>query len=694
MKLMQTRRTKEIRHIHFVYLDEESGIGISSLSKSHTHKVFDEPEVGGLRTVPAAEDNHIHEIIEIPKKRIKKNIDDDIETVNMVDSLWKVANDYEADSLEFGKQAEGYYNGDEHWKPQLKSKLEGEKRAAITVNEVEPKIDLLSGHQRETRTDFRFMPTEGGDQKVSDILTIYVHKDLSNQYFRLAETEVFDDEAIAGRGFFDLVVNTDKDIEGEIEVSHAYWDEFRLGPHKDKLLRDCDYGFKIKWQPKVIVKEKWPKKADSIDNLFMKASDADGQSSTLPPDDDYTPSPTNSMTFTEVQKQFADIAQKTVMLRELWKKEYKRIKIVFNVEDDFFYPAVDLEDKQVEELKTIEGLRVVERVQYRMKKIIVAGNVLLSEAYDEFFTDDFSFTPAYAKKRREKWWGKVKPAMGVQDEINKRHSQLMDVVTRMLPYGWFYDADTFVDPKEEQKWKDNSSTPGWTAKVDNLSKKPVKEDGVNFPNGLIQLEIMNSDKMNVIMNINKESLSASTGTQSGVALAEKRASTFKGNGYLYDNFDIAKTCVGVKYLKLLQKLKNPKKIARVVMGVENKDKFNVGPAIDGQQPTLQDYSFEDIVKIFNEADLSKYDVTVALSPHNPTAMHANFLVWSNLATQGFPIPPDVLVDMSSLPNKQKVIDAIRGQQDQDRQAEQAKLDTELQKTAMAREKKPPIEGAE
>ena len=92
--------------------------------------------------------------------------------------------------------------------------MESIERAALTINEIEPKIDLLSGYQRQNRTDFKFMPVEEGDQRVADILNVVVKNITDQCQYPHEETLVFEDMAIRGRGCFNIYVSNEKNILG------------------------------------------------------------------------------------------------------------------------------------------------------------------------------------------------------------------------------------------------------------------------------------------------------------------------------------------------------------------------------------------------------------------------------------------------------------------------------------------------
>ena len=77
-------------------------------------------------------------------------------------------------------------------------------------------------------------------------------------------------------------------------------------------------------------------------------------------------------------------------------------------------------------------------------------------------------------------------------------------------------------------------------------------------------------------------------------------------------------------------------------------------------------------------------MAVGEADHNPTTRHANFMVWSDAAGKGMPIPATMLVDMSDLPNKELAKEQIQEEIDRQRALQESKQQTEIQKTVIAK----------
>ncbi|GAF95621.1 unnamed protein product, partial [marine sediment metagenome] len=284
----ELRRTNSVRgHWHLAYIGND-GQGYTSYDKKHRHSVETEliepeaPEEGALE-VPEEEEEeptlelgdvkvgeangHTHKLRDLPEPK-EPDKKPDNELAAEVVRQFREIHEYERASYEMALKAEGFYSGDDQWDKTIKNKLEGESRAALTINEIEPKMDLLSGYQRQNRMDIRYLPVEGSDARWADILNIVVKNIMTQNEFESEESEIFDDELIVGRGNINIDVDYDSNLDGDIIVERFPWQDVRYGPHEKKNLKDLEILTKDKWYSRSKVEQMWPEKAERIDELF------------------------------------------------------------------------------------------------------------------------------------------------------------------------------------------------------------------------------------------------------------------------------------------------------------------------------------------------------------------------------------------------------------------------------------------
>ena len=691
-------------HKHFLYMRDDMTAQMAK-AKDHVHPIMFNPprppqppvmdqdpmsplygvqlspgdpgDPGGWAIEPV--NNHSHDIegAYVPADKGEKD-QEDSKIINDVLAMFSEAKEIESGSRVRAYESDKMYMPGGQWDKKTKADLIAKQRAALEINKIESKLDNLSGYQRQNRTDFKCLPTEDGDQRVADIMNYVIKNVTEGCNYAREETKVFDDMMITGRGLFNCFTDYDRNIQGDIIVEKYRWDNCVFGPHGKEDLEDCDYLVKEKWYSLAKLKEMHPEHADKFQpeskymdiGRYSKSEDWDQRLATL----------LSASGGTEL----SDTLKKQYKLLECWRKVYRRNFILANSEDGFVYSADNWTTDDIAAVKTIDGFRAIPRVTYRMRvtKIVVA--LLIDDGYpEELAINDFHVVPAYAKKRNDEFWGKIEGIKDLQSAINKAYSQFIDILNRMAAYGWFYDDETFSNREEEKKFKDNSSTPGFTQKVSNIDRLPKKEEGIKFPNELVGAITAFNIDMREILNINLEMQGLQGQTQeSGVAIRQKIVQQLLGNDYIFDNLSFAKKKVGKLIIAMIQQTFTPERILRIIGNQAVKEK----KMELGGKP-IEEYPREELLAMLQNSDLTKYDITISESPASPTAQLSNFMFLLEMASKGVQIPPIAFFEFAPIPNKEKIIEGLQQAAQQAEAADKRKYDTEIQKSQIAAQSK-------
>lgn len=675
-QLLKTTEEAKDGHYHIAYILDD-GTGITTMQDNHAHAIkpiiIPNPvgvdEMGQPILVPTIagftveqNDGHSHELLEYPVK-ISDEKTDKSESVKRVLEKYDYAKRLEDNSIQAGKEAERFYRG-EQWDEDITQNLVATDRAAETINRIEEKVDSLTGYQRQNRTDFKALPVEGGDQRGADIIN-QILKNISEQcfYYR-EESKVVEDSIITGRGLFHLYIDFDEDINGKINVDKFIWDNCYFLPHEKEDLSDCDGIIKYKWYSKEKIEELYPDVFDELSPEYKEDTIKSGLS------EDW-----------DQRLRTEEFTQGTMYkLIELEEKHYKRVMVLINKRDGFFFNAEGWASKDIESVrKTIPGFIRIPRTSYRIKVTRIASDKFLEEYYVD--DKDFSILPLYAKKRNESFWGKIKSVIGLQRLINKAYSQFSDIINKVVTYGWFYDNETFANKKEEKKFIESASSPGFLAKLNDIGRMPQRVEGVKFPGELVNAIGLFSQSIREIMNVNVELSGISQeANQSGIAIKQKIIQQLIGSEYIFDNLSFAKKKLVRMIINKIQKLYTPQRMMRLLVSQYSKTPFNVGDI------PFAEYTEEEMSSILNNLDLTKYDFEISESPYSPSFRMSIFLMLSELGGKGYNIPVQTLFEYSPIPEdiKQKIMQTINKQMQQQQETENQKYQTEIAKTLISK----------
>lgn len=679
---MLYKTTTEDKHYHIVYLNPETGnmqVAESGRNKKtiHPHEIIIDGETGRPTIMEAGGHTHNLANLDVEAKKVEKS---DNKIISEAQQLYKEAKNVEKDFRKNGKESEEF-RGNDQWKKEDRQKREGSDRAVLTLNHLDSDLDRLSGYQRKNRTDITYFPVEGGDAMVADMLTAVVKSILTKNEYHFAESQVFEDEINVGRGLFNLYVNYNKNVEGEIIVEKFPWAECSFGPHTNFDLSDCEYLVKSKWFSAAKLKQMWPEKAKDIGKEF----DIDGDDTSIHRvrGHQYEADADKAVAVSTTDPDFVSLARKEYRVLETWQKEYRRIKVAVHADDDFYLNLDGLKTKDIEAVKTINGMTLVPQEVTKLRVTKVAGGVMLEDALSDLPFDDFSIIPVYAKKMGENIYGKVEAGKDPQREINVRHSQIADILNRVAGYGWFYDYETFRTKKDEDNFKADSAKAGFMGKVSDINKRPVREAGAKFPAELSNFAIMERDSLREILGLDPEALKFHGQASSGVAMQQKRMEMLAGNEFLFDNMSFAKRKLGKLLLPTIQEVWSPEKVMRLLEYSNRQQKIEIqGQSFDQIDPNT-------LFTLLNEKweDLLEYDVTVGESAYNVTKRLADLVMLKEMNAQGAGIPQEYLIEFMDIPNKDKIIQGIQQSQQKADALEQKKFDTEIEKVRLAQEGK-------
>jgi len=676
---MLYRSTKDKRHTHIVYVrsvkeTDMNGMETEKLepvvgeANGHSHEAVLNGD-GTVDLLPSGKSSHTHAIEAPIEFSVDKTDDDDLTETEKKSKFKKLAEEVielEKESVQKGEESEDFYAG-KQWSDSDKAKLAEEDRPAITINEIASKVDLLCGFQRQNRTDVRAFPIESGDNDVSQVATETVKNILDTNNFHVTESEVFKDETSVGRGIYHQYVDYNENMFGKICVERLPWNSAQFGPHDKADLSDCEYIIKSEIIPKKKLKLMFPKKKDDIDTLYHKAEEIEfGKRNTTIEGMEYRLDEGNLMDIVDVDKQM-------ITVKEIWEKNYLTAYSVVSYDDVFVDTVNDLTEKEIKALEGI-GIEVIVRTMFNMKVTTCAGDIILDEKIEE--QDFFPVIPVYAKRTSKgQFYGKIEDVKDIQREINKRHSQSLDIVNRVASYGYFYDDKTFDTTREENQWKRDLSKAGWTGKVRDINQTPIQTQGTRMPSELVGMQQLASEKLMTVMNISPETLGFSEREVSSVAIIEKRRNVLTANEFLFDNLAQAKRLLAKNILKTVQKVYSNDRLMRLIS--------NQNPQTEEDQVKIQKQEMA-VERLLNDNGLEELDIAIEVSANSPTTRSANFSLLLEMVKYGLPVPPDVLIQSSDLPNKDEILGMIQAQAQAQQQAEQKKYDTEIQKTVIAK----------
>lgn len=595
----------------------------------------------------------------------------------------------------------------DQWTTEDKNKLAEEGRPALTFNKIESLLDLVGGWQRENSTRIKIFPEGGEDQKFSEIGDKCLSQIDKTTHLNYKIDHQFDDGITCGKGFVEMAVSYERDvIHGELIFRNLTVYQVLKDPESSEYdLSDCEDIIKLTELTKEKLKKLFPEKKDIIENLIednldyltirgtMKEGDADNYHL--------------GKTYKDSEDALLDAEKPTFLLKERWHKRYIPVWYLFDartnkLEEFSSQEAADARsemlkkeyqadyEKAVKEYQTIiipttqavqmaEGkpaplpepptqeedqIRIFQRSKTEMWYHATAASELLQEDIRSPFSphyEGFPIFPYFAK------WsisaedmalaikGIVRNLKDPQREINKSRSQFLHILNTAANSGWVGDNNAL----SSAGWKDlkkMGSTPGVVIK-----KKPgsflekIEPSGVSM--GQKIREEQAGQDIKEISGINPDALAIQDKTTSGraISLRIKQALTILAK--YFRNFRWTKEMIGQAIFSMIPEIFDVASLKRLL-----------GP--DFMQKNQVDDAY--LKAFLQQIKDSRYDVNITEADNTATIRQETFENLMELAKSGYPIPPDVILEFSSMPNSTELVKRVQAYIEQQQAGAQKK----------------------
>lgn len=554
--------------------------------------------------------------------------------------------------LEYMEQAarnEGMYmGGGEQWREDDKRALEAEGRPFYEFNEIMPSVNSALGYQIHNRMDIAFKPRgEKGDLQVAGILSKIAMQIADQARLHWKETQVCGDGLIEQRGYFDLRMNFDNNIKGEVEVD--FLDPRDVIPDPDAKHYDPDH-----WAD--VIKTRWLT-LDEIEQSYGKDARKKAEASGDDGDD-------WGEQDEEVQRnrfggrlraggsfdaysteEGKALRRYRIVDRQKWV--YENTKCMVFPDSGDVVAVDDMTEEQLADAQA-RGAVPARRMRRRIKWIVSTYCATLHDKYSPY--QHFTVVPYFPYFRRGKTRGMVDNAVGPQEALNKAVSQFVAIVNTAANSGWLVEEGSITNMDTDELEERGAST-GLVIEYKQNSRPPQKIQPNPVPTGIDRLIDRAATALKDVTV--PEAMRGQQGSEvSGVAIQSKQFASQQQLAVPLDNLAYTRALLAIRLYKLIQRYYDSYRVFRITETdqygnkVENVLEINK-PMPDGTH--------------FNDITVGEYDVVVSEQPMQITFENSQFTQVLEMRNAGIMIPDPIAVRYSNLQDKQEIIEGMAGQ---------------------------------
>jgi len=574
---------------------------------------------------------------------------------------WRRASEAHETWSELAALCVQFFEG-QQWSPQERAKLADEGRPCITKNKIAPIVRLLLGYFRQNRYDSVVKPGNDGrgTQEIADTLTSVLKQIAESNQSDWVDSQVMQDGLQTGRGFWDVRLDFSKNYLGTVKSTCLDPFSVYIDPEGDSY--DSD-----EWQFAIV--NRWMSPAD-IFLLYGERglSEVNGLGTNVPITTAEYMNNSGSMNdfspgryFAQTESYFDDGSsairlysspsdhinrfRKLVRVLDCQHRLLKRCRYFVDLStgQEKMIPEDWPREKKgrVAEWARAKGLTIVpqERLRKVVRWTVTAGDRVL---HDEWSPYDFiNIYPYFPYFRRGKTRGMIEDLLDPQREINKRSAAQLHIIMSAANSGWMYEDGSLSEDMEEAL-ESHGATPGIHIKYLPGRPEPRRIEPGAPPMAMERLIQQGESDLKEISGINDSALGSLDRVQSGRAIQARQQQSIIGAEIYFDNFARSKELKCRKELSIVQAYYTEPRIIRVRSGEGGQD----------QQTEINRVNAAG--EIINNVTYGTYDVAIDATPISSTFMQGQFQEAMDLLEQGVPIPPDILIDLSSMPNKERI----------------------------------------
>jgi hypothetical protein len=539
------------------------------------------------------------------------------------------------------------YRQGKQWTPEEAAKLQKRKQPVITIDRIGPKIDFLQGLEQAQRNDPKAYPRTPKHEDAANAASDALNYVLDANRWDQVRTQCFDNFIVEGMCGVDIPVS-ERNGDMCVDVLPIMWDRLFYDPHSRKRdFSDAKYKGQFIWMDLEQALARWPDAADALEaSLANEASSAE--------------------TYGDTPKlRWTDPKRERVRVASMWSEEGGKV----------FYSVF-----------TKSG--ILERME--------------SPYQDEYGNplDGFIFGSCFIDRDGNRF-GVVRRWISLQDEINKRRSKAMHLMNVRQTFG-----NQSIGDKNQLRAE--LARPDGHVEMQGGAK--FGEDFGVIPTGdmaAAQFQLLQEAKSEIdAVGVNAALSGTETRAMSGRALVQRSEQGMNELGPVFDSFKqwqldvyravwsrIRQFWTAEKWIRVTDDDKNarfvgmntPMTLGEQLLEEVRQRGDEVTPEME--QQAKMDPAMQQVVGIRNNVAEMDVDIVVDTVPASAAIQAEQFESLAKMAQSGIPIPPDVIIQASSLRDKQKLIERMNGGQKQQipPQVQQAMQQAQQQVQALAQE---------
>lgn len=527
--------------------------------------------------------------------------------------------------------------GDQTLMNDIYGNLPAFRRRQFNFNRIRRITNMITGYQRQHRKSTVCTPIESSDQLTSDQFTKLLY--YANNRNNILDTisDAFDGAITCGMNLLSVWMDYRHDpVNGDIAVDNVAYNAYLIDPYFRKMdLSDCNNLWTRKYVSREQARVLLPGRDDEIRNM-RGWGNRDSKFQFQPEAYNYG-------------------MQDLLIYDEFWYRDTRKQKMLVDVTTGETMEWRGLDEDLNDFLRLYPSVTVINQEIPTVKLGIVVQGKVMYHGPNPLNIDCYPFVPIWAYYEPNipyfPWrvQGVVRGLRDAQYLYNRRRVIELDILESQITSGWKFKENALVNPKDVFL---QGQGKGLALKAEAQMSDVEQIQPPQVPPSMIQLSELLGNEMTQISGVNEELLGSATDDKAGILGMLRQGAGLTTLQILFDQLDMSQKLLGSMQMKLMQANWTPGKVQRIL----------------GAEPSPEFY---------NRA-FGKYDAVVEEGLNTATQKQLELAQLLNLRELGIPVPTNLIIETSTLQNKQELINAIQAQEQQQQQMQQAQAQIQMQ----------------
>lgn len=550
------------------------------------------------------------------------------------------------------------------WLQEDLNALELAKRPALTINKILSTLSTIFGEQIQNRTEVLFRPQNGAPAEVADALSKVWMQIAQNNQLQWIRSDVFADGMVRSRGFYDVRLDFNDSMQGEVRISQLNSKNVVVDPDAEEY--DPDH-----WNDVFITK--WLTHQDIA--ILYSEDDAEylknKEGSSFPYGYD---------SIERVRDRFAGsiplggyygladdagVRRNIRVLERQYRMLDKQLHFVDVKSGDMRPVPEDWDREKIAALldKTGGAISTTKKLVKRIRWTVTADNVVLHDDWSPY--KHFTVVPYFPFFRYGKTVGAVENLISPQEILNKASSQELHVINTTANSGWTIEENSLVNMSVEELELSGAKT-GLVLEYRKGSQPPEKIAPNQVPSGLDRVTFKAEEHIKTISGVSDSMQGFDREDVAAKAIAYKQQRGSVNMSKPLDNLGRSDWLLARNVLDLVQNYYTEERLVTIT---------HDDPAHEQESITINQY---DPVTgaITNDLTLGEYDIVITNTPARASLEDSQFEQARALKELGVQIPDSVLIENSRLQRRNDLIKQLQAAQQSPEAQQQQQLQLE------------------